>query len=85
MFDFRNQARWWSLLFVLVAAALSVFGQKDFYQSYKFTAADTLRGMLRPERSCYDVTFYDIVIRIETTRQSVAGYVDIYYRAIAAF
>lgn len=39
--------------------------QRDFYKSYHFTRADTLRGMLRPERTCYDVTFYDLHLRID--------------------
>ncbi|HEX7574025.1 MAG TPA: hypothetical protein VF514_13105 [Bacteroidota bacterium] len=29
-----------------------------------FTRADTLRGMLRPERTCYDVRWYDLDVRI---------------------
>lgn len=64
---------------------IGVFGQKDFYQSYDFTAADTLRGMLRPERVCYDVTFYDIQIRVNPDKQSLSGHVDIFYQALTDF
>lgn len=59
--------------------------QPNFYDKYTFTEADTLRGMLRPERTCYDVTFYDINIRVDPQKQTVGGYVDIAYRALQNF
>ena len=64
---------------------ISLHGQKDFYHSYEFTAADTLRGMMRAERSAYDVTFYDLSIRIDPDRKELAGWVDIHYQALADF
>lgn len=69
-------------LFILVAPAAS---QRDFYESLEFTYADTLRGMLRPERTCYDVTFYEIDISIDPRRRYISGYVDIHYRALRDF
>lgn len=68
--------------FMLVAI---LFGQKDFYNTYEFTAADTLRGTMRPERSAYDVTFYDLNVRINPSRQELEGWVDIHYRAVEDF
>lgn len=73
------------LLCASLWVALGLYGQKDFYQSYKFTAADTLRGMMRSERSAYDVTFYDLNIRINPRRQELSGWVDIFYDALADF
>ena len=75
-----------SLYFFLVAVfpCLSL-AQPGFYDSYEFTGADTLRGMLRPERSCYDVTFYELDITVDPAQQSLQGYVDIHYRALTAF
>lgn len=74
---------------VLLCASLwlvcSLYGQKDFYQSYSFTPADTLRGMMRSERSAYDVTFYDLNIRIDPRQQELSGWVDIYYQALTDF
>ena len=61
------------------------FSQKDFYKNYQFTKADTLRGMLRPERTVYDVTFYDLNLKIEPDRHFVSGYVDIYFKAVKSF
>ncbi len=73
------------ILFLLLGAALHACAQDDFYRSYRFTRADTLRGMLRPERTCYDVTFYDINVRVDIKNKTIEGYVDIAYRAMDDF
>ena len=54
-------------------------------QKNSFTHADTLRGMLSPLRSCYDVTFYDLHLKIDTKRKSIAGYNGIQYRVVNDF
>ncbi|MCB0633247.1 MAG: M1 family metallopeptidase [Saprospiraceae bacterium] len=75
-----------TLLVSLTLLALSTaYSQPDFYNKYTFTEADTLRGMLRPERTCYDVTFYDINIRVDPKQRTLNGYVDIMYQAITDF
>jgi aminopeptidase N len=75
-----------TLLFSVAVLFLgTVFAQPDFYKEYEFTEADTLRGMLRPERTCYDVTFYDINIRVDPKEKTVGGYVDIYFKALSDF
>lgn len=56
-----------------------------FYSDYAFTPADTLRGSLRPERSCYDVTFYALHLRIQPEKRLLDGYVDIAFRAVTDF
>jgi aminopeptidase N len=38
-----------------------------------FTRKDTLRGMLRPERTCYDVRWYHLNVRIDPDEQSLSG------------
>jgi hypothetical protein len=54
-------------LFRTIAVALLVWGvgigvhaQPDYYKDHEFSRADTLRGMLRPERTCYDVHHYEL-------------------------
>ncbi len=54
--------------------------QRDFYQGYEFTQADTLRGMLRPERTCFDVTYYDLQLAIDVEKEFLKGFVDIHFR-----
>ena len=75
------------LIFALFSLFLSLttFAQKDHYQHIKFTEADTLRGMLRPERTCYDVYFYDLNIKVDINKKAIAGHVDIYYHALEDF
>ena len=45
--------------------------QAGFAQT--FTRADSLRGMLSPERTCYDVTYYHLDVRIDPTDSTVNG------------
>ena len=70
---------------LIVSFTSSIFSQRDFYKNYRFTEADTLRGMLRPERTCYDVTYYDLNIKIDLNQKFISGHVDIYYNAIENF
>ncbi|MBX2876495.1 MAG: M1 family metallopeptidase [Saprospiraceae bacterium] len=60
-------------------------GQFDFYAAETFTRADTLRGMLRPERTCYDVHYYDLEVDVFPAKQSIKGKVEIHFRAVTAF
>ena len=42
-----------------------------------YTEADTLRGMLTPYRSSYDVTFYDLNLRLYPAKKSIEGHTTI--------
>jgi hypothetical protein len=50
-----------------------------------FDRADTLRGMLTPLRTCYDVTFYGLDIAIEPATQSIRGNATIRFQAVESF
>ncbi len=39
----------------------------------QFTKADTLRGMLTPLRTCYDINYYHLDVKIDIDNQSVSG------------
>jgi len=47
-----------------------------------YTRADTLRGSLGPARAWWDVTFYDLHVRVAPADSSVIGYDAITYRAL---
>jgi aminopeptidase N len=47
-----------------------------------FTRADTLRGMLRPERTCYDVRWYDLDVRIDPEHRFISGSNAIRFTAV---
>jgi aminopeptidase N len=38
-----------------------------------FTRADTLRGMLTPLRTCYDVKYYHLDVRVDLEKKALAG------------
>ena len=41
--------------------------------------------MLRPERTCYDVTYYELHIQVDPSREELQGWVDIHYTALQPF
>jgi aminopeptidase N len=47
-----------------------------------YTRADSLRGALRPERTCYDVFFYDLSVRIRPLGKSITGSNQIYFKGV---
>jgi tetratricopeptide (TPR) repeat protein len=47
-----------------------------------YTRRDTLRGALRPERTCYDVTYYDLNVRILPVSKRIKGKNDIYFTVL---
>ena len=57
------------------------------FSSYaqEFTRADTLRGALSAERSCYDVTYYNLNIEVDIENKSISGYNEIYFDVIEDF
>ncbi len=47
-----------------------------------FDIQDTLRGMLTPLRTAYDVTYYNIYVRIDLRTQRIAGKNEIVFRTV---
>ena len=64
-------------LLVLAAAPLTA-------QEHRFTRADTLRGSISPERAWWDVTYYDLDVRVNPADSTVAGSNRIVYRVLSA-
>lgn len=54
--------------------------EKDKNVTSTFTKADTLRGMLTPLRTCYDVTFYDLKIKLDIPKRSLSGKNTFYFK-----
>ena len=55
------------LLFTTIANAQLLQGKQEF------TRADTLRGMLSPERTCYDLNYYHLDVKIDIENKSIKG------------
>ena len=54
-------------------------------QESRFTRADSLRGMLTPLRSCYDVTYYHLDVRIDPSTETIRGSNTIRFKVVEAF
>ena len=50
-----------------------------------FTRADTLRGMLTPLRTCYDVTFYALDVEVFPYKKFIKGNNSIRFKAVESF
>ncbi|MBL7787873.1 MAG: M1 family metallopeptidase [Chitinophagales bacterium] len=66
-----------SVVRLLAQNETMLFGSKEQY-----TRADSLRGFLYPERSCYDVTFYDLHLTLDVLDKTIEGYNDIHFRLL---
>ncbi|PSR14419.1 MAG: M1 family peptidase [Bacteroidetes bacterium] len=77
--------RHYLFLFILLLLVSGLSAQADFYQNYTFTRADTLRGSLRPERTCFDVHYYGLDIKVDEKKLGIAGQVTIAYEVVADF
>jgi aminopeptidase N len=44
-----------------------------------YTRKDSLRGSLRPERTCFDVNFYDLKLKLEPQKKFISGSNGIYF------
>ncbi len=73
-----------SLLLLLNAQAASGQLLHD-RRELVFTKADTLRGMLTPLRTCYDVTYYHLDIKVDPETESIEGSNTIRFRVAAPF
>jgi aminopeptidase N len=74
-------------LFILLLCHLSNLAliRAQIGRNPVFTHQDTLRGSLRPERTCYDVRFYHLKIRVNPADKSIRGSNLIRYTATEAF
>ncbi|RRB01107.1 carboxypeptidase-like regulatory domain-containing protein [Larkinella rosea] len=48
-----------------------------------FSRADTLRGQLTPLRSNYDVTFYDLAVKVNIDQKAISGRTKMRFRVLA--
>ncbi len=71
--------RVFTLVAVLVALAARTAAAQD---TVTFTHADTLRGSITPQRSWWDVVFYDLHAAVNPADSSVRGYNGITYRVL---
>ena len=64
-------------ILILISVPIFLFSQ--------FSLADSLRGQLRPERTCYDVKFYDLNLDINFETKHIKGFNKIVYKVVRGF
>lgn len=64
--------------------ASTVVAQDPAIQHKVFTHADTLRGSVTPQRAWWDVTYYDLHVRVSPADSSIRGFNSISYRVTAS-
>ena len=70
------------LLLVIIAGLTQTTQAQLFDQNPEMlTRKDTLRGSLRPERTCYDVTYYDLKVEVDIKNKFITGNNTIYFTA----
>ena len=67
------------------ALCFSVFFFTGTLLGQSFTKQDTLRGSLNPMRTCYDVTYYDLDIRVDPEKYFIAGSNTMYFKVMENF
>lgn len=68
-----------SVLLVLISLCC-LLPETTYAQHHTFTHADTLRGTLSPERSWWDVTYYDLQVTLNPAEKTIQGQNTIFYR-----
>jgi aminopeptidase N len=73
-----------AVIFIIMIS--SVYAQEPSHYDWgKFTRADSLRGFLSPLRSCYDVTYYNLDIKVDTSTKSINGSNTIMFKVVNTF
>lgn len=75
--------RFFISLFLCIAFENVLLSQKNF-SSFIPSQNDSLRGILSPERECYDVFHYDLRVKFDIKNKSLKGSNTIYFRTTAA-
>jgi len=75
-----NRISLFTIIFLTLFSQLK--GQTD---QPTYTRADTLRGTLTPLRTCYDVRYYDLSVKVDTTTRSIEGFNRIRFDVISDF
>lgn len=55
------------------------------YSQVEFTRADTLRGSITPERAWWNVTYYDLDVKVNPSEKSISGSNVITYEVLESF
>jgi len=68
------------ILVLFLASLTSCEAQPAHSEEKTYTRADTLRGALRAERTCYDVIYYDLNVKVIPDKKAIEGSNKIVYK-----
>ncbi len=68
-----------------ISALVLLLWTPFLWSQAKFTHADSLRGTLYPLRAAFDVTWYDLDLKVDPLTKRIAGTNRIYWRAVSSF
>lgn len=74
-----------ALAFLFVALSLSFRAGAQQSKKYVLTRDDTLRGALTPIRTCYDVTHYNLQVKVDVKKRSISGRCAMRYKVMDDF
>jgi aminopeptidase N len=72
-------------IYILITIFSTGVASAQLFAVKTYNRADTLRGMLSPERTCYDVTFYELDIRVNPELQTIRGSNKIHFNVDSSF
>ena len=74
-------------IFLCVIFIVSCFNIKaqDYFSDFEFNAADSLRGKLNSQRTCYDVLYYDLFVDLDPDKKYIEGSNKIHFKALETF
>jgi aminopeptidase N len=59
---------------LLILSLISISAQAQLLEKQTvFTKADSLRGMLTPLRTCYDINYYHLDVKVDVDQKSISG------------
>lgn len=67
------------ILLLMVLCAGTIVAQA---QTPEFTHDDTLRGSITPQRAWWDLTYYDLRLRVDPAEKSISGSNTIFYKVL---
>ncbi len=74
-----------TLLIITFISSPNFSQQSLNFKWEKTTRQDTLRGMLTPLRTSFDVTYYHLDVKIDPSKKSIEGYNRIQFKVVAPF
>lgn len=72
-------------LAIILTAFFSYTKAQLMTSKNQFTKADTLRGMLTPLRTCYDINYYHLDVKIDIENKAVSGSNEFVFTAMQNF